>query len=57
MTTEKELVKCDGWGADLGCDGTCVKTKDVWRYGGRQLCGQCAKRLEDDNRHWAYITR
>lgn len=51
-----KLVKCDGWAADLGCDKECVKQEWLGRYGGKHLCPQCIKRLEDDSAAWRWIT-
>lgn len=54
---ECEMVPCDGWAADLGCDKVCRPADWPGRYGGRNLCEQCAERLHADNRRWTWLTR
>jgi len=50
-------VPCDGWCADLGCDGACEHPEWSYMWGGRRLCKQCAARLEQDQKAWAWLTR
>jgi len=57
VMANKELVKCDGWSADLGCNQVCRPSEWPGEYGGRQLCPQCAQRLIDDGKAWAWLTR
>lgn len=48
-------IPCDGWAADLGCDG-------VAQHGfefplGKKLCDKCYQRFRDDGDNWAWLTR
>lgn len=53
----KQIVECDGWMADLGCEKECELQEWTGRYGGRNLCRKCAMRLKADSKAWARLTR
>ena len=57
VDVEKKAVKCDGWSADLGCDGVCRHPDWAYQWGGRKLCARCAERLKDAEKNWAWLTR
>lgn len=50
-------VPCDGYASDLGCDKMCEPAEWKGRWGGKNLCAQCQKRFEADNKNWAWLTR
>ena len=53
---QAQMVQCDGWAADNGCDTVCLPPSWPGQYGGKKLCPQCAQRLNDDNRAWSWLT-